>query len=161
MIKIKDRHSLSMEMSQQLPGNDFKWVGNTSHLNGDFIKSYNEETKEEYFLEVNIQYPENVHNLPNDLPFFPERMKTEKLEKFVVNLYDEKEYVILIRNLKQALIHGLVFKKVHKVINFNEKNWYKLDTDMKTELRKKIKYDWDNIFGKTMENVISQRKSKL
>ena len=50
MIKIKDRHSLSMEMSQQQPVNDFKWVGNTSQLNGDFIKSYNEETKEEYFL---------------------------------------------------------------------------------------------------------------
>ena len=48
-------------------------------------------------------------------------MKTEKVEKFVVNLHDEKEFVILIRNLKQALIHGLVFKKVLKVINFNEK----------------------------------------
>ena len=55
------------------------------------------------------------------MPFFPERMKTEKVEKFVVNLHDEKEFVILIRNLKQALIHGLVFKKVLKVINFNEK----------------------------------------
>ena len=50
MIKIKDRHSLNMEMSQQQPVNDFKWVGNTSQLNGDFMKSYNEETKEEYFL---------------------------------------------------------------------------------------------------------------
>ena len=57
MIKIKDRHSLSMEMSQQQPVNDFKWVGNTSQLNGDFIKSYNEETKEEYFLIFPMIFP--------------------------------------------------------------------------------------------------------
>ena len=42
-----------------------------------------------------------------------------------------------------------------------KKNWFKLYIDMNTELKKKTKYDWDNIFGKTMENVISQRKSKL
>ena len=43
-------------------------------------------------------------------------MRIEKVQKFVANLYDEKEYVIDIRNLKQALNHRLVLKKVHRVV---------------------------------------------
>ena len=46
-------------------------------------------------------------------------MKIEKVEKFCSTLLDETEYVVHIRNLKQALNHGLVLKKVHRVINFN------------------------------------------
>ena len=62
---------------------------------------------EGYFHEIDIQYLERLHGLCNDLPFLPERMKIEKVEKLVTNLYDEIEYVILIRNLKQALNSGL------------------------------------------------------
>ena len=40
-----------------------------------------EESNEGYFFEVDVQYPENLHNLHNDLPFLPERMKIEKVEK--------------------------------------------------------------------------------
>ena len=46
-------------------------------------------------------------------------MKIEKVEKLVTNLHDKTEHVIHIRNLKQALNHGLVLKKVHRVIKFN------------------------------------------
>ena len=52
-------------------------------------------------------------------------MKIEKVEKLVVNLHDKNEYVIHIRNLKQALDHGLVLKKVHRVIKFNQNAWLK------------------------------------
>ena len=47
-------------------------------------------------------------------------MKIEKIQKLVANLHDEKEYVIHIRNLKQALNHGSVLEKVHRVIKFNQ-----------------------------------------
>ena len=60
-----------------------------------------------------IQYLEKLYELYNDLLFLRERMKIEKVEKLVANLHDKTEYVIHIRNLKQALIHGLVLKKVH------------------------------------------------
>ena len=53
--------------------------------------------------------------------FFPERMKIEKGEKLVANLHDKEEYVIHIRNLKQAFNHGLKLKKVHCVIKFNKR----------------------------------------
>ena len=43
-------------------------------------------------------------------------MKLEKVEKLVANLHEKTEYVIHIRNLKQALNRGLILKKVHRVI---------------------------------------------
>ena len=52
-------------------------------------------------------------------------MKIEKIEKLVTNLHDKTEYVIHIRNLKQALNHGIILKKVHRVIKFNQKAWLK------------------------------------
>ena len=88
-------------------------------------KNYNEESDEGYFLEVDIQYPEKLHELHNDLPFLPERIKIEKLEKFVTNLHDKTEYVIHIRNLKQVLNRGLISKKIDTVIKFNQKDWLK------------------------------------
>ena len=57
--------------------------------------------------------------------FSPERKKIKTVEKLVTNLYDKNEYVIHIRNLKQALNHGLILKKNHKVIKFNQKDWFK------------------------------------
>ena len=64
-----------------------------------------------FLLEVDIQYPEKLHGFHNYLPFLPERMKIEKVKKLVPNLHDKTEYVIYLRNLKQALNHGLVLKK--------------------------------------------------
>ena len=64
-------------------------------------------------------------------------MKIEKAEKLVANLHDKTEYVIHIRNLKQALNHKLVLKNVHRVIKFNQNAWLKPYTGMNTDLRKK------------------------
>ena len=63
-------------------------------------------------------------------------MKIEKVEKLVANLHNKTEYVIHIRNLKQALNDGLVLKKVHTVTKFNQIAWLKPYIDMNTDLRK-------------------------
>ena len=57
-------------MSQTLPLVGFKWVEETSQFNDNFIKRYNEDTNTGYLLEVDVQYPEKLHELHNDLPFF-------------------------------------------------------------------------------------------
>ena len=98
-------------MSQKLLVNKFDWVAETSQLNEYFIKNYNEKSDEGYLLEVDVQCPEKLHEVHNDLPFLPERMKLGKIEKLVTNLHDKSESVIHIRNLKQALNHGLSLKK--------------------------------------------------
>ena len=66
-------------------------------------------------------------------------MKIEKVEKLVANLHNKTEYVIDIRNLKQAVSNVLVLKKVHRVINFNQNPWLKPYIDMNNDLNKKLK----------------------
>ena len=77
-------------MSQKLPLNGFKWVKNVSTIDEDFIKNYDEDSDKEYILEVDVEYPKNLHDLHSDFPFLPERMKTNKCCKIVRNLYDKK-----------------------------------------------------------------------
>ena len=86
-------------MSQRLPVNKFEWIEDTSPFNKDFIKNHNEEIDEEYFLEVDVQYPEKLHEIHNDLPSLPERTIIGKVGKLVTNLHDKTEYIIHIRNL--------------------------------------------------------------
>ena len=87
-------------ISQKLPVSDFKWVADISKFNEDFLKGYNDKSDKGYFLEVDIQYPEKLQNLRNNIPFLPERMKIEKVEKLVGNLSDKEEYVIHIKSIK-------------------------------------------------------------
>ena len=91
----------------------------TFQFNEDFIKTYNGERIEGYFLEINIQHLEKLHEFYNGLPVVPGRMKIEKVEKLLAHLHDKTEYAIHTKNLKQALNYGLVSKKVLKVIKFS------------------------------------------
>ena len=157
-------------MSQKLPVNGFKWKKNIPKFNEDFIKNYDEDSNKGYFLEVDVEYPKHSFNLHSDLPFLRGRKKIEKCNKLVRNIYDKENYVIQIRTLKQALNHGLIFKKVHKVIQFNKKTWLKPYIDMNTKLRTESKNDFEKdffklmnnaVFGKTMENVRKHRDNKI
>ena len=103
-------------------------------------------------------YTEKLHN---DLPFLPERIKIEKVEKLVANFHDKTEYVIHIKNLKQALNHGLVLKKVHRMTKFNQNAWLKLYIDMDTDLRKKARIDFENIFFTLMNTAALEKLWKM
>ena len=122
-------------MLQKLPVNDFEWIKDTSQFNEGFIKNYNEESDERYSLEADVQYPEKLREIHNDLPFLPERIKIENVEKLVANLHDKTDSYTH-KNLKQALNHGLVLEKVHRMIKFNQNAWAKAYLDMNTDLRK-------------------------
>ena len=91
-------------------------------------------------------------------------MKIEKVEKLVANLHNKTKYVIYIRNLKQAVNHGLLLKEIHSLIKL------KSYIGMNTHLRRATKIDLENdfftlmnnsVFGKTMENVQKHRDIKL
>ena len=85
-------------------------------------------------------------------------------------MYNKKEYVIHIRALTQILNHGLILKKVHRVIQFNQEAWLKPYIEKKTKLRTEAKNDFEkdlfklmsnSVFGKTMENVRKYRDIKV
>ena len=106
------------------------------------------------------------------MPFLPERKKLGKVEKFVTSLEDKSEYVINTKSLKQALNHGLILKKVHRVTSFNQDEWLKPYIEINNKLRTEAKNDSEKdflkqiinaVFGKTMENVrknLSQPKEE-
>ena len=85
----------------------------------EFIKNYNENDNKGYNFEVDVRYPKRLHELHNDLPFLSERMKIDKCNKLVCNLFNKKKYVTPIDSLKQALNHGLKLKKIHRIIECN------------------------------------------
>ena len=169
-IQYLDANNLyGWAMSKKLPVNGFKWLDN-DEINEEFIKNYNENDKKRYILQVDVKYPKKVHDLHSDLPFLPERMEINKCKKLVCNLYDKKKYVVHIKSLKQALNHGLKFKKIHRIIEFNQEAWLKPYIDMNTELRKLARNDFEkdlfklmnnSVFGKTMENIRKHRDIKL
>ena len=77
-------------MSQELPVNDFKWVKDTSKINEEFIKNYNENNKKGYNFEVDVKYPKKLYDPHSDLPFLPKRMKINECEELVCNLHNKK-----------------------------------------------------------------------
>ena len=157
-------------MYQKLPVNGFKWLEDTSEINEKVTKNYDENNDKGYILEVDVKYPKKLHDIHSDLPFLPKRMKINKCKKLVCNLLSKNKYVTHIKSLKQALNHGLKFKKVHRIIKFNQKAWLKPYIEMNTELRKLVKDDFEKdlfklmnnaVFGKAMENVRKHRNIKL
>ena len=148
-------------MSQKLPVNNTEWIKNTSQFNEDFMKNYIEESDKGHFLEVDGQYIEKLHELHNDYHLLPKKIEIEKVEKDVANLHDITEYVIHIRNLKKAINHEFVLKKVHKVIKFHQNAWLKPYIDMNTDSRKKVKNDFEKGFLKLMSNAFFEKLWKM
>ena len=78
-IQYLDANSLyGWAMSQALPVNGFKWLEDTSEINEEFIKNYDENNNKGYILEVDVKYLRKLHDLHSDLPFAPKRMKIDK-----------------------------------------------------------------------------------
>ena len=170
-IQYLDANNLyGWPMCQKLTVNGFKWIKDTSEIDEEFIKNYDEDSDKGYILEVDVKYSEKLHDLHSDMPFLPERMEINKCKKLVCYIHDKKKYVVHIRSLKQALNHGLILKKVHRIIEFNQEAWRKTYIEMNTELRKMAENDFEKdffklmnnaVFGKTMENVRKHRDIKL
>ena len=140
-------------MSEPLLIKDFEWMSNEELENWKNIPC---------FLEVDLEYPEELHDFHNEYPLAPERMQIGQVKKLVPNLRDKEKYIIHYKNLKQYLELGLKLKKIYKGIKFHEENFMKKYIDFNNNLRAKaisafekdfFKLLNNSVFGKTMENV--------
>ncbi|XP_074042611.1 uncharacterized protein isoform X1 [Leptinotarsa decemlineata] len=131
-----------------------------------------DDNPEGYILQVDLEYPEGLHDLHKDFPFCPEHRAppNSKLTKLMPTFYNETEYTLHYRNLKQALEHGLKLTKIHKVLKFKQSAWLCPYIELNTRLRtaantsfKKNQFKLANnaIFRKTMENIRLHRIVKL
>ena len=75
------------------------------------------------FLEVDLEYPEDLRNHHNDYPLAPKRIKIGNVEKLIPNLNNNTNYVVHYENLKLYESLGLKIKKIHKGIKFEESAW--------------------------------------
>ena len=148
-------------MSMKLPTHGFKWM-NKYELNN--WENYS------CILEVNLEYPKELHDLHNDYPLASEQIEVNKVEKLIPNLRDKEKYVLHYKNLKQYLDLGLKLTCIHRGIKFEESEWLKPYIDMNTKLRTEGNNDFEkdffklmnnSVFGKTMENIRNRVNIKL
>ena len=89
-IQYLDANNLyGWEMSKKFLVNGFKWT-DTDEINEEFIKNYNEIDNKGYILEVDVRCLKRLHELHSDLQFLSERMKIDKCNKLVCNLFNKK-----------------------------------------------------------------------
>ncbi|XP_057305273.1 uncharacterized protein LOC130642205 [Hydractinia symbiolongicarpus] len=128
------------------------------------------DNKHGYILEVDVDYPKELHDKHNELPFMPERKVVYRVEKLIPNLEHKRKYVVHIRALHQALKHGLVLTKVHRAIQFKQNAWLRDYIDHNTKLTTAAQNEFEkdfyklmnlSVFGKTMENIRNHRNIKL
>ncbi|KYN05857.1 hypothetical protein ALC62_03210 [Cyphomyrmex costatus] len=148
-------------MCQPLPYADFQWVKDAANFDANAIAP---DSPTGYILEVDLEYPQHLHDAHTDLPFCPTRDKLpgKREDKLLATLYDKQRYVIHYRNLQQCTHHGLRVTKIHRVLQFAQSAWLRDYIELNTQFRTRAKNDFEKnlyklmnnaVFGKTMENV--------
>ena len=168
-------------MSQYLPTGGFRWM-TTKQIDKIDLSKYNENSKKGLILEVDLEYPKELHDLHNDYPLAPEKVKvtenmlseyakniaekykisTGLVHKLIPTLSKKEKYVLHYRNLQLYIDLGLKLTKVHRVLEFDQSPWLKQYIDFNTEKRTNAKNAFEkdffklmnnSVFGKTMENI--------
>lgn len=160
-------------MRQYLPQRDFIWLNDGEIENFD-VSNVSDESDTGYVLEVDLEYPENLHDHHNDFPFCPEAIVPPngkfKNAKLIPNLFSKSKYIIHYRNLKQCLESGLILRKIYRILKFTQSPWLRSYIDLNTKFRNLSKTEFDKdffkggnntVFGKTMENVDKRVNVKL
>ena len=168
-------------MSQFLPTGGFKWL-TEKQIDKTNLAKYKEDSKKGLILEVDLEYPKELHELHNEFPLGAEKIKVNKemlsyycktiadkynissglVHKLIPTLNNKEKYVLHYRNLQLYLDLGLKLTKVHRVLEFNQSPWLKQYIDFNTEKRKNAKNSFEkdffklmnnSVYGKTMENL--------
>ena len=156
-------------MCQPLPYAKFQWVEDILNFNVNAIAP---DSPTGYILEVDLEYPQNLHDAHADLPFCPTRDKPPgtREEKLLATVCDKKRYIIHYRNLQQCMRHGLRVTQIHRVLKFAQSPWLRKYIELNTQFRTLAKNDFEKnlyklmnnaVFGKTMENVRNHVDVKL
>ncbi|VVC46468.1 DNA polymerase, palm domain, partial [Cinara cedri] len=130
-----------------------------------------DDQKKGYIFEVDLKYPEELHDLHSDYPLAPENVFDNKeLPKLTTTLYEKKKNFLHYSNLRLYLSLGLKLEKIHKVIEFEHKDWLRPYIEFNTNLRAKTDNEFEkdyyklmnnSVFGRTMMNTRNHKNIKL
>ena len=135
--------------SRPLPVSNFKWMTD--------LENWREISSQEgrgCILEVDLEYPKELHNLHNDYPLAPERIVVNKVEKLIPTLRKKDKYVLHHQNLKQCLEMGMNLTKIRRGISFDEDAWLKPYIELNTKLRTEASSEFEKDFFKLMNNSV-------
>jgi hypothetical protein len=185
-LRYDDANSLyPTTMVQNLPREGFKW-GKTTHWTEEKIMSLDPNGENGIFLEVDVDYPDELHDAHNEYPLMPEKLAPtysmlsdyarqhcgtdekhyKSCAKLVPNLMNKRKYWIHYRNLQFAIDQGLKLIKVHRVIEFKQSCWMKKYIDFCVNERKNSKNEFEKdlyklymniVYGKSLQNVRNHR----
>ena len=150
-------------MNKCLPYKGFKWLKNVDKFD---VTSINEKSPIGYFLEVDLEYPDELRELHNDFSLAPEKLaassdilskpskkiadkyeiKVGDVKKLILNLGSKTSYVVHYRNLQLYLSLGMKLTKVHRVLKFNQSDWMKKYIGFNTEKRMNAANDFEKDF---------------
>ena len=131
-------------MRQYLPYSELKWL-NQKDISDFCLNSISENSLRDYMLEIDLEYPNELHDLHNDYPLAPEKLEISQnmllnycfrianeygviicgVNKLVLNLNDKSKYIVHYRNLQLHLSLGMKLTKVHRILKFNQSDWLK------------------------------------
>lgn len=176
-INYLDANNLyGLAMTMKLPTGKLKWI--KKMLTEQMILDWTENDDHAYILEMDLEYPQEIHDEQSDYPLAPENMKVpeqllsdhqrelhrhcynnkeptdEKQPKLIMNLLDKTNYVVHIKALQLYPRKGLKLTKVHKGVKFKQRCWLKPWIDFNTEKRKQAKSDFDKDLFKLMNNAV-------
>ena len=166
-------------MSRYLPYGRFKWLKNIGNFD---VNSVSAKSPIGYILEVDLEYPDELHVLHSDYPLAPEKhaifydmlsdyckkiagkyeIKVGDVRKLIPNLDNKTNYVLHYRNLQLYLSLGMKLTKAHRMVKFRLSGWMKkyIDFNAVKIINAANSFEKDflklmitNVYGKTMENV--------
>ena len=177
-------------MSESLPVGGFKFLS-AQEIQEFKLEECDADGETGYILDVDLEYPEDLHDLHNDYPLAPESFEVssklhspyakkllQKLgrkpcgptRKLIPNLHDKENYVVHYRNLQFYVAQGLKVRKIHKILKFEQKPWLASYIALNTNKRKSAKSTFEkdfyklmnnSLFGKTMESLRKRIDVKL
>ncbi|KAH0816055.1 hypothetical protein GEV33_006736 [Tenebrio molitor] len=170
IVSLDLNNAYGWAMSQNLPWDNFRWVDEKQFGDHYHVIHLKENDETGYIFEVDLEYPKELHDEHNDLPFCCVHSTARNEPRLELNLDEKKNYVILDQNLKQCLKYGLQLKKIHGVLQFTKKPWLKDYVYYNTRLRNNAQdllernfYKMLNIkvYGKLNERFDKHRDTKV
>ena len=176
-------------MSEYLPNGEFRWL-TSAEISPFYLDSMDKNKNIGYILEVDLEYPSELHHLHNDYPLVLKNMrvtddmlskycyniakkfdiKLGEVKKVVPSLENRTKYITHYKNLLLYMSLGIKVTNIHRILKFKQSRWMKKYIDFNTQKRmaavNKFEKDFfklmiNSVYGKTMENLRNRIDVKL